>query len=132
MRFGAFILIILHSISLLLTPLDTKNLNIRSLYVQCSIEDPDLTPVDFVFGHLLNLEYLIQAIEGEQEQEHQPLSLAQQVSPTPVILPAMLTVAIGARRQYASNQHRYNLYHPATWCAGVAGRVFRPPVTCFT
>lgn len=128
MRFLAALLMVLHSVSLLLMPHDIENLNLRDAYTQCSKEDPDLTPLDFVFGHLLNLEYLMQAIEGEQEEEHQPLALSQTPTATPVVLPAAPVASVNSPWASAFHQRVYNLCPSAACCMGVHGRVFRPPV----
>ncbi len=75
MRYVAIILILLQSISTLLQPIcNTRVLNLREMYQHCSLEDPDITPLDFVFEHLLNLEGIVDCFEGKNESdeaEHQ-------------------------------------------------------------
>jgi hypothetical protein len=41
--------------------------NMEEQYEQCSREDHDITPLDFVFEHLLNLESIVNLLEGEHE-----------------------------------------------------------------
>jgi hypothetical protein len=41
--------------------------DLQKMYHHCSLEDHDITPLDFVFEHLLNLESIVNLIESEHE-----------------------------------------------------------------
>lgn len=51
--------------------------SLSDMYTNCRTEDPDITPLDFVFEHLLNLGSIIESFEhhdknNEKEIPHQP------------------------------------------------------------
>lgn len=75
MRKVALMLMLFQGIATLLQPIgDSRALNLREIYQQCSLEDPDITPLDFIFEHLLNLESIVDCFEGKNETgeaEHQ-------------------------------------------------------------
>ncbi|HQV07067.1 MAG TPA: hypothetical protein PKW62_09925, partial [Chitinophagaceae bacterium] len=58
---------------------------LSDMYANCQQEDPDITPTDFVFEHLLNFEILIDKFEHhsttENETPHQPFSVSNHLNP---------------------------------------------------
>lgn len=57
---------------------------LADMYTHCKTEDPDITPVDFVFEHLLNLESLIHSFEKQDNKEkefpHHPVRVNTNVN----------------------------------------------------
>jgi hypothetical protein len=112
----------------LMHPYSLSSVNIHEMYQQCSQEDHDITPLDFVFEHLLNLEHIINFFEGENEQEHQPYQSAQ---PSAHQLVMAMPIYLGA----PVLQHRLYAIPPVYPCAATSfyrslflGSVFRPPL----
>jgi len=78
----------------ILQPIDFK-----AKYAQCSHEDHDITVLDFVFEHLLNLEALVNIIEGEHEYDfgdypHAPFEVIKSIQETIAIVPSFILFEI--------------------------------------
>ncbi|MBL7719094.1 MAG: hypothetical protein JNL72_09700 [Flavipsychrobacter sp.] len=74
----------------ILQPIDFK-----AKYEQCSHEDHDITVLDFVFEHLLNLEAIVNIIEGEHEYDfgdypHAPFETIKNVQETIATVPSFI------------------------------------------
>lgn len=73
-----------------------QSFDVHERYAHCTTEDHDITPLDFVFEHLLNLESIVNLIEGEHhyngdDHPHDPFQLAQTVLETTIGLPHRLS-----------------------------------------
>lgn len=129
MRLAAMILIFMLVLGTLMHPYSPASVNIHQMYKQCSQEDHDITPLDFVFEHLLNLEHIINFFEGENEQEHQPYQsmqsgVQQLVMDMPIYLSTLFL------------QCRLSVITPVYPCAATSfyrsrfnGSIFRPPTS---
>lgn len=72
----------------ILQPVDFK-----AKYAQCSHEDHDITVLDFVFEHLLNLEAIVNIIEGEHEYDlgdypHAPFEVIKSIQENVATVPS--------------------------------------------
>ncbi|MEZ5016074.1 MAG: hypothetical protein R2800_03425 [Flavipsychrobacter sp.] len=126
-------LMMLLSIGYIAQPtMDMRSVYLCKMYEHCSIEDPDITPLDFVFEHLLNLEEIEQLFEGDEEEEegelpHQPFQITQSSSQYVVAIPRTLQVSllpfieITDRVDYPANKNNFYHYNYNT-------DIFRPPI----
>lgn len=98
------------------------------MYHQCSLEDHDITPLDFVFEHMLNLEHIINFFEGEQEQEHHPYqSVQSNGQPLVVAMPVYMYTPV-LRRQVFADPPVYPSAATSFYRSLFLGSVFRPPL----
>lgn len=127
MKLMAHTLILLHCIAILLQPVCTSSsLNLREMYQQCSLEDDDITPIDFVFEHLLNFETVINFIEGEEEQEHHPFKTVKPSIQIAVTIPKPVFVQCSGLRYFGSKEKYIarNMIQPVST---VYSDIFHPP-----
>ncbi len=110
----------------------SNSFDLHKMYERCSKEDPDITPLDFVFEHLLNLEEVEHFFEGEEEEEegelpHQPFQIMQSPSQFVVALPKILQIELQPFIELAGNSvypiNKGNFYH-----YNYNTDIFRPPI----
>ncbi len=110
----------------------SPSLDLHKMYVQCSEEDPDITPADFVFEHLLNLEDAMEYFENDEEHEegerpHQPLQITHNASllvtafPKTIELDLPQYLEVVNETSYPAN--RGNIYY-----YNFNKDIFRPPI----
>lgn len=128
MKGVALLLLFIQSIVLVLQPLgNTNSLNLRAMYHQCSKEDHDITPLDFVFEHLLNFESIINLFEGESKQEHQHFPVGKSVTHIAVTIPQPLFLLQKAKMAFfekvdypaGENEFQVGTFYP---------EIFHPPI----
>lgn len=128
MRLLASILLVVKSIMFLVQPLgNTSSFDLREMYEQCSHEDADITPLDFVFEHLLNFELIIHYFEGEKEEEHQPLHSAGALIDISVVLPQAVSFAMHQHVVYYNSKTFVitdTNFHSSSFFADI----LRPPI----
>ncbi|GAA4467656.1 hypothetical protein GCM10023093_23910 [Nemorincola caseinilytica] len=102
-------------------------MDLRQMYQQCSKEDHDITPLDFVFEHLLNFESIINYFEGEENEEHQPfgsigsnLQVAITTSTVSFLYPAPGTAFY--------TKKVYPIHQAAFYSSNYFGDIFHPPI----
>lgn len=109
----------------------THSFNLHKMYEQCSHEDPDIDPLDFVVEHLLNLEDILDYIEGEDdgyeegEIPHQPYQHTQLSTHSFVALPkTVIGIAISspALNLITHSTFKNDFYH-----YNFHADIFRPP-----
>ena len=111
-----------------------QSLNLWEMYAQCSGEDPDITPADFVFEHLLNLEDFMHFLEGEDddaekgERPHEPYHLAVTTIQFVASIPKPIVADIPFYKEFLTEKINYplpgeNFYH-CHFCADI----FHPPI----
>lgn len=102
------------------------------MYAHCSDEDPDITPLDFVFEHLLNLEDVMHYFEDEDEDEegerpHEPFQITQSSSTYVVVFPKKIELrltpelVLADKIDYPINRDNFYYYNFNT-------DIFRPPI----
>lgn len=107
-------------------------LNFKEQYEQCSHEDHDITLLDFIFEHILNLETIVNLFEGENEytngdSPHVPFQQleASQNYFTTISFPHLL---INRSPLFEESSIVYNTRQndklPTSFCTGI----FRPPI----
>lgn len=108
----------------------SNSFDLHKMYERCSQEDPDITPLDFVFEHLLNLEEVEHFFEGEEEEgelPHQPFQITQSPSQFVVALPKTLQIDLPVFIELASSTNypinKNNFYH-----YNYNSDIFRPPI----
>jgi hypothetical protein len=107
--------------------------SLHDMYAQCSLEDPDLTPLDFVFGHLLNLEDVMTFFEGEEpvedgERPHAPFRLVQTVFQYVVPVARPFNVVHPAPVILRSDKVIHPLCRQAAYCFQFHSDILRPPI----
>lgn len=97
------------------------------MYLQCSAEDHDITPLDFVFEHVLNFECVINYFEGEDEEEHQPFRTVESASPASVSIPASLFIC-NSPIAYFSDRLTYPVRNTDYSSSEFSQDIFHPPI----
>ena len=124
----ANLLILLYSVTAILQPIgNPSSMNFREMYLQCSAEDYDITPLDFVFEHVLNFECVINYFEGEDEEEHQPFRTVESSSPASVSIPGSLFTC-NSQTVYFSNRITYPVQNTGYCSSDFSRDVFHPPI----
>lgn len=128
MRVIISILLFIHSVTFVINPLGcTSPLNLHDMYEQCSREDNDITPLDFVFEHLLNFESVIQYFEGETEDEHESHKSLESIIEVTIIIPEPLHFHFYPKRRYFDIKEYPVLdtkFHPSSFFP----EILRPPI----
>jgi hypothetical protein len=128
MRVVAHILMFLHGFSFLLQPMgNPASMNFREMYQQCSIEDHDITPLDFVFEHLLNFECVINYFEGENEEEHQPFQTIESSTPIAVTIPKPVCINF-SQQSYCPDRAIYAVHNTGFRSSDFNADIFHPPI----
>lgn len=128
MRVLAHILMFLHGLSFLLQPLgNPASMNFRDMYQQCRIEDHDITPLDFVFEHLLNFECVINYFEGENEEEHQPSQTIELSTPIAVTIPKSVSINF-SQQSYCPVRAIYVVHNTGFRSSNFNTEIFHPPI----
>lgn len=123
-----YILMLLHGFSFLLQPMGSPaSMNFREMYQHCSAEDHDITPLDFVFEHLLNFEFVINCIEGENEEEHQPFQTVESSGQVAITIPAAMSINFSQRIFY-SDRMIYTVHDISFHSSNFYADIFHPPV----
>lgn len=125
-------LIAILTLGLLQPVLYMQPVNLYEVYQQCSHEDPDINPVDFVFEHLLNLEEFVSCFEHEDPNEenelpHQPIQIVHNAAQTFVAIPKRLEVRVQPRVELnAEIDHPLN--KESLYFYNYHTDIFRPPI----
>jgi hypothetical protein len=131
MRIAVLFMMLYYSLGNLLFPTGnlSYSLNLHEMYQQCSLEDTDITPLDFVFEHLLNLEDVI-AHFGHEENEDKPHQPSLTINPATSVALAVnrLTPVISAPRYYGYEKSRFPVLRKIFLPAAPASEIFRPPI----
>lgn len=107
--------------------------DLSEMYSQCSMEDHDITPIDFVFEHLFNLESIVNILEGEHEyqmddQAHQPFLAAQSM---PLVLsapPCSFQFDVCNKAFLSTEKRLYPISNANTYLSRFYANIFRPPI----
>ncbi|MES2477982.1 MAG: hypothetical protein V4561_02775 [Bacteroidota bacterium] len=108
--------------------------NLHEKYAQCSLEDHDLNPLDFIFEHLLNLETIINFIEGEHEYEagdhpHEPFqTAAQSISLVLITPPNSIQIDLNKCQYFFSEEVKYAFSNKGFYLSNFQDNIFRPPI----
>jgi hypothetical protein len=131
MRFAVMLMMLYYSLGSLFFPTGSLSytLNLREMYRQCSLEDTDITPVDFVFEHLLNLEDIIAHFEHEEHEDkpHQP-SFTINPSPAVALTVNRLAAVFSTPRNYDYEARRFPMLPEIFLPAAPVSKIFRPPI----
>lgn len=128
MRVVAHILMFLHGVSFLLQPMgNPASMNFREMYQQCSIEDHDITPLDFVFEHLLNFECVINYFEGENEEEHQPFQTTESSTLIVATIPKITSINF-SKHVYFVDRTIYMVCDTGFLSSNFYSDIFHPPI----
>lgn len=106
--------------------------NLEEQYEQCSREDHDITPLDFVFEHLLNLESIVNLIEGEHEyagtdEPHMPFQTPESSPSVFLALPATYPDAI-TPFLFPHEGVNYPIAGNNCFLSGFCADILRPPI----
>lgn len=110
-----------------------QSFNFQKQYEQCCHEDHDITLLDFIFEHLLNLEAIVNLLEGEHEYvgDDSPHIPFQQLEASQVIFATTnnARIEIKERCSFVESRVAYATYQndklPSNFCADI----FRPPIS---
>lgn len=107
--------------------------NLQEKYAQCSEEDHDITPLDFVFEHLLNLETIVNFLEGELEYEsgdhpHEPFQASQSIAPMLIILPDLVQIDLVKNQPLFWVKTKHAILDRGIYLSCFKDDVFRPPI----
>ena len=107
-------------------------LNMREKYAHCSIEDHDITPLDFVFEHLLNLEILVNLIEGEHEYKgqdypHEPFQVIKTGFEITAAMPHYILYEAN-RQTFTEEPLKHDNGYTSFYTTGFSSNLFRPPI----
>lgn len=107
--------------------------SLHDMYAQCSMEDPDITPLDFVFGHLLQLEDVMSFFEGEEpieedERPHAPFRLVQTAFQYVVPVARPYSVVNATPVVLQSDKVTYPLSREEDYCFRFHSDILRPPI----
>ena len=108
--------------------------NLHERYHHCSLEDHDITPLDFVFEHLLNLESIVNFIEGEQDylpgdHPHNPAQAAQSAAQVAVVMPGAIKFEINEHPVFPE-VIKHCAGKGVVYLSSFQTDIFRPPVRC--
>lgn len=128
MKKVALLLMFLQIITFALQPTGTPaSLTYQEMYQQCSQEDHDITPLDFVFEHILNFECIINLLEGESKEEHQPYQSVKSFSQIAVTIPKPLHVHFSLPIDFAATVV-YPAHTAAYYLSNFHVEIFHPPI----
>jgi hypothetical protein len=107
--------------------------NLHEMYAQCSVEDHDITPLDFVFEHLLNLESIVNIFEGEHEYQmgdhpHEPMQTSQAVAHIQLALPNVLRFEVSEEHPVYREATTYPICKGPSYSDTFCGEILRPPI----
>ncbi|MBL7712299.1 MAG: hypothetical protein JNL13_07550 [Chitinophagaceae bacterium] len=110
-----------------------QHFDLYSMYAQCSNEDHDITPLDFVFEHLLNLESIVNLFEGEHEYHmgdhpHEPMQSAQSSVQVQLALPNHIDFEVHASQAVYPESITHTMRYDAFYVHSFYADVFRPPI----
>lgn len=124
---------IVWSLGLIQPDVWSHSFDLHKMYEQCSYEDPDINPLDFVLEHLLNLEDVFEHIEGESsefedgELPHQPYQVTQSATTFFVAIPQQhIEMALPFNEQ--SEAITYPIKGTGFYCCDFNSGIFRPPI----
>lgn len=108
--------------------------DMQAMYSHCAEEDHDITPLDFVFEHLLNLESIVNLLEGEYDYHHgdhphTPAQSAQSVAGFNVALPHTISFDI-MPRFFPAEGITYAIGKGPFYTSRTGSNIFRPPISC--
>lgn len=108
--------------------------NLHEKYTQCSHEDHDLNPLDFIFEHLLNLETIVNFLEGEHEYEagehpHEPFqTAAQSISLVLITPPNTIQIDLEKCQFNFPKDVQYPFSNKGFYLSNYQDNIFRPPI----
>ncbi len=107
--------------------------DVRTMYHHCSVEDHDITPLDFIFEHFLNLESIVNIIEGEQEypsgdHPHNPFQTSQAISLITFVTPALLQFDVSGRCLFPYKKLVYFAGSSDGYSSRFHADILRPPI----
>lgn len=110
-----------------------QHFNLSEMYAQCSIEDHDITPLDFIFEHLLNLESIVNLFEGEHEYHmgdhpHEPMQSAQSSAPIQLALPNHIDFEVSKVHPLYPEEITHTMRRDAFYIHSFHADIFRPPI----
>lgn len=111
-----------------------QHFNLHEMYAQCSIEDHDITPLDFVFEHLLNLESIVNLFEGEHEYHmgdhpHEPMQSAQSGVHIQLALPNHIHFEVHKPHRLYPETITHSVRQATFYAHSFFADIFRPPIT---
>ncbi|RYE26536.1 MAG: hypothetical protein EOP51_00270 [Sphingobacteriales bacterium] len=106
--------------------------NLQERYQHCSVEDHDITPLDFVFEHLLNLESIVNFIEGEHEytagdHAHAPFQASGNSIQIALAMPVDIQHSVAPHCSFPASI-TYSLGKDEGYASRDGSSIFRPPV----
>lgn len=110
-----------------------RSCDLKAEYAACSIEDHDITPLDFVFEHLLNLESIVNILEGEHDytngdHPHQPLEATSSVILIAVGVPQTFRYSFIEEHFFIDDSLTYPLRRGDFYCSHFYTDILRPPI----
>lgn len=110
----------------ILQPIDFK-----AKYAQCSHEDHDITVLDFIFEHLLNLEAIVNIIEGEHEYDfgdhpHAPFETIKSIQETVATVPSYIFFKL-SEFHFCDTTIKYPS-PTSDYLSGFCQDILRPPI----
>jgi len=132
---AVILLFLFYSAGTLLLPVSnfTPGVNLHEMYEQCSIEDHDITPLDFVFEHILNFEVIINFFEGEHEyvngdHPHEPYQSFQPVSLFSFAITNAISFEFKGRQPFPAAKKAYFLGKIDIYLSNFNPDILRPPI----
>lgn len=113
-----------------------QHCNLQQMYADCSAEDHDITPLDFVFEHLLNQESVVNLLEGEYDcpmgdHPHDPFQASQAAAQVMVcVVPQLNPFSIEKKAVTIVPEKEYFAYNSDFYSSVFLAAVFRPPIVC--
>jgi|GEM_PF-4846892 len=113
-----------------------QHCNLHQMYADCSAEDHDITPLDFVFEHLLNQESVVNLLEGEYDcpmgdHPHDPFQASQATGQVMVCVAPQLNPFVIVNKTFvAALAKQYFAYNSNYFTSAFLADIFRPPIVC--
>lgn len=108
-------------------------IDLHEMYNRCSEEDHDITPLDFIFEHLLNLEAIVNIIEGEHnlpegDQSHAPFEVAQTTVLVMSVPPTLSQFDLGKNYLFSLEKPVHFTSNSDFYMSQFFRDIFRPPI----
>lgn len=110
-----------------------QSCNLEEQYKQCSHEDHDITPLDFVFEHLLNLESIVNLFEGEHEYvgddyPHLPFQNPEKSPSFFIEISVTPHFEIKSKRSFGQSRIVYSIPQNDKILSSFQADILRPPI----
>lgn len=133
MRIAVIVLMIYYSFGTLFFPMGDLSyaLDLPDMYHRCSDEDPDITPADFVFEHLLNLEDVMAHFENGKEEEHEKphqVSFSHGMAQVLIITSTRPAPVLSNPAYHFPAQQQHPVIQDDFIASGCSPGIFRPPI----